>query len=232
MTKQADLIDYIFEGHYSPLAAEMLRWMDASVRATAFVDTYRDKIRKKIRVAGTPESLLDVRCELDVAFHLLADRRLALVYEPVASEKRRGPDFALTYRVNTSFNVEVARIRLEQAGAERIARILLDKLGQMQPGMPNMLVIQARQEVMQSVDLGQLLQGIKARAEAKDPGFYALTRYASPADFYKDFLRLSGLVLWSTDESAPGQLWINKQARPSLDEKVLRLVNTLLSGTK
>jgi hypothetical protein len=50
-----------------------------------------------------------------------------------------------------------------------------------------------------------------------------MSRYLNPAAFYKDFLHLSGILLWTT----PAQLWINKQARPSLDEKVLRLVSSL-----
>lgn len=227
MTKQADLTAFFFDGQRTPLAAELLGWMDSSTRFLAFADTYRDKIRKKIRTAQGSESLLDVRCELEVAFRLLADRRLALVYEPVMAEKRRGPDFAAAYRVNTAFNVEVARIRMEQAGADRILRILLDKLGQMQPSMPNLLAIHAPVGAAQQLDLAQLMQEIKALAESKNPGFYSISRYAGPADFYKEFLRLSGLVLWS---DAASQVWANKQAKPALEEKIPRLVGALLGG--
>ena len=132
----------------------LMQWMDSSSRFTAFVETYRDKIRKKIRVTRDPESALDVRGELEVAYGLLTDRRLAVAYEPYASAKRRGPDFAVTYRANLVFNIEVARIRVEerrggefdlQRKEERIVRILLDKLGQMQPGMANLLVIHTRE---------------------------------------------------------------------------------------
>jgi hypothetical protein len=70
------------------------------------------------------------------------------------------------------------------------------------------------------------MQGIKTRAEARDPSFYSLSRYTGPAAFYKDFLHLSGLLLWA-DEA---QVWANKQARPPLPEAVLRLVRALLSG--
>jgi len=73
-----------------------------------------------------------------VAYSLLNDRRLAIAYEPYASSKRRGPDYAVTYRANLVFNIKVARIRVEENEAggldlsrreERILRILRYKLG-------------------------------------------------------------------------------------------------------
>ena len=232
VTKQADLIAYVFEGQPHLLSGELYQWMVASSRFTAFVETYRDKIRKKIRNTREPESILDLRGELEVACCLLSDRRLAVAYEPYASVKRRGPDFAVTYRENLVFNIEVARMRAEESEvavhdlprkAERFLRILLYKLGQMQPGMPNLLVIHTRKELARSIDLGRLMQEIKTRVEGKDPSFYDISRYASPAAFYKDFLHLSGILLWT----AGAQLWVNKQARPGLAAKVLRLVSSL-----
>ena len=239
VTKQDDLIAYVFEEQPHLLSGALMQWMEASSRFTAFVETYRDKIRKKIRVTRQPESLLDLRGELEVAYCLLNDRRLSVAYEPYASAKRRGPDFAVTYRTNLVFNIEVARIRMEESGVdridlprneERILRILLakllDKLGQMQPGMANLLVIHTRDELARSIDLGRLMQAVKIRAEGKDPAFYAASRYTSPAAFYKDFHHLSGILLWS----AEAQLWVNKQSRPRLAEKVLRLVSALPSN--
>jgi hypothetical protein len=235
VTKQADLIAYLFEGQPHLLSGELYRWMESSSRFTAFVETYRDKIRKKLRVTREPESLLDLRGELEVAYCLLNDRRLAVTYEPYASAKRRGPDFAVTYRANLVFNIEVARLRVEQSGEngidlprkeERILRILLYKLGQLQPGMANLLVIHTRTELAGLIDLDKLMQEIKTRVEKKDPAFYEMSRYLNPAAFYKDFLHLSGILLWTVHP----QLWINKQARPGLDEKVLRLVSSLSSG--
>lgn len=246
MTKQADLTAYLFEGQAHPMSAALLAWMDSSARFTAFVETYRDKIRKKIRTNRDPESALDLRSELEAAYGLLNDRRLAVAYEPYASAKQRGPDFAVTYRANQVFNIEIARMRREGpfsdespfSDAERIAdegripeearflRILLYKLGQMQPGMANLLAIHARAELAQSIDLGRILQAIKLRAEAKDPAFYAASRYPGPAAFYKDFLRLSGILLWSDST----QVWVNRQARPALDEKIMRVVAQALPG--
>ncbi len=232
MTKQADLITYLFDGQPHLLSGELAQWMEASSRFTTFVETYRDKIRKKIRITRETESLLDLRGELEVAYGLLNDRRLAVAYEPYASTQRRGPDFAVTYRANLVFNMEVARMRTEANGAaprleERFLRTLLYKLGQMQPGMPNLLVLHAHHEIARSLDLNKLMQDIKIRAEKKETSFYEMSRYANPAAFYKDFLRLSAILLWT----AHAQLWANKQARPALDEKVLRLVSSLPSST-
>jgi len=233
--QQADLIAFLFDGQPGMLSGELTRWMEASSRFTAFVETYRDKIRKKIRVTREPESLLDLRGELEVAFRLLGDRRLDVAYEPYASAKRRGPDFAVTYRANLIFNVEVARMRVEETKEhdlprkeERFLRILLHKLGQMQPGKPNLLVIHTREELRRSLDLDKLMQEVKIKVEKKDPAFYELSRYDSPAAFYKDFLHLSGTLLWEASRST--QLWVNKQARPALAGEVLRLVGPLLSN--
>jgi hypothetical protein len=235
MGKPADLIAYVFSEQAHPISGELLRWMEASPRFTAFVETYRDKIRKKVRVAGDLEGALDLRSELDTARRLLEDRRLAVQYEPYLHERRRGADFAVTYRANLTFNIEVARIRAEENGAgevdaakkeERILRILLDKLGQMQAGMANLLVIETPEAVARVINLDGLMQGIKLRAEMKEAEFYALSRYSGPAAFYRNFLRLSGVAL----RASGGQVWANKQARPGLDEKILRLVGTLLGG--
>ncbi len=230
MTKQDDLIDFLFEGQPHLLSGTLYHWMDSSSRFTAFIETYRDKVRKKIRVASEPESALDVRSELEVAFCLLSDRHLDVAYEPYANLQRRGPDFGVTYRTNLLFNIEVARMRMEEIDLqrkteERILRILLSKLGQMQPGKANLLVIQTRHEIAQAVDLNKLMQEIKTRAEGKERSFYEISRYASTAAFYKDFLHLSGILLWTAD----AQVWVNKQARPGLDLKVLHLVSSLSS---
>ena len=235
MTKQTVLIGYLFDGQPHLLSEALAKWMEASARYTALVEFYRDKIRKKIRVTRQPESILDLRSELEVAYRLLNDRRLEVAYEPYASAKRRGPDFAVTYRANLVFNIEVARMRMEKNGVdeidrlrieERILRILVYKLGQVQPGMPNLLVIHTREDQAQSIDLGRLMQDVKTRVEKKDSAFYAASVYPSPAAFYKDFHLLNGVLLWA----AGAQVWVNKTARYRLPEKVFRLVSSRLSG--
>jgi len=235
MAKPADLIAYVFEGKPHQLSGVLRGWMNASSRFTSFVETYRDKIRKKARLNREPENALDLLAELDVAYRLLDDRRLEVAYEPYASEKLRGPDFAVTYRANQVFNIEVARIRGEANSAdalrrkeERILRILLGKLGQMQSGKPNLLAIHVQDDLARAIDLDGLMQALKGVVDAKDSAFYPTGGYSNPAAFYKDFLRLSGLLLWGSE----AQTWLNKQSRPPLDEKTLRIVGELLQGEK
>ena len=201
VTKPADLIAYLFEGQPHLLSGELMQWMEASSRYTAFVGTYRDKIRKKIRVIHEPESVLDLRAELEVAYCLLTERRLSVAYEPYASARRRGPDFAVTFRANLVFNVEVARLRVEESAAdgiglagtqlahkeERIVRILLDKLGQMQPAMPNLLVIHTREGLARSIELDRLMQAVKARVEAQRSILLHRQPLHQPARFLQGF---------------------------------------------
>jgi hypothetical protein len=233
--QQSDLAAYLFDGQPHPLAGVVAQWILASPRFAYFLETYRDKVRKKIRLARQPESALDLGFELEVAYRLLEDRRLELVYEPYASTKKRGPDYALTYRSNLVFNVEAARIRGGKDGSgerslewkeERIVHILLDKLGQMQAGMPNLLVIHPGPADSQLPELQQLMQSVKTRSEKKDPSFYSGSRYDSTTSFYRDFLHLSAILLWTPGGSA----WTNRQARHPLPEKVLKRVEALVGG--
>jgi hypothetical protein len=71
------------------------------------------------------------------------------------------------------------------------------------------------------------MQELKTRVEKNDPALYQHSRYPSTAAFYKDFLHLSGILLWTTES----QLWANKQARPPLAEKIMLLVSRLISGS-
>lgn len=209
--------------------------MESSSRFVGFVETYRDKIRKKLRVTSDPESLLDILAELELPFRLLADRRIAVAYEPYASIKIRGPDFTVSFRTNLTFNIELSRIHLEETGdetadlvrkQERILRVMLDKLGQMQAGKANLLVIRTRGQVDQLIDLGGLMKSLRARVDGTDPKIFLNSRYAGAAAFYKDFQHLSGNILWTTS----GQFWENKQSKFRLPENVVGLVSALLNG--
>jgi hypothetical protein len=222
--REQGLVDYLFAGGTESLSRELLSWMQASLRFTEFVEDYRDKIRKKIRTASEPEGLLDVRAELDIARGLLSDKRVNVNYELGASSKRRIPDFTVTFRENLAFNIEVSRMQANVNAEERIVRILLEKLGQMQPGVPNLLAIHTQGHAEGLIDLGELMHQVKVWADGTASAFYSRSQYESPAAFYKDFNRLNGIVFWVPG----GQLWVNKQARPALDEKVLRLVGSLV----
>jgi hypothetical protein len=223
MKNNSELITYLFNGKGGRLPEEFLSWMQDSARFADFVEDYRDKIRKKVRVASEPEGLLDVRAELDIARVLLSDKRVKVNYELGASSKRRIPDFTVTFRESLAFNIEVSRMQANVNAEERIIRILLEKLGQMQSGVPNLLAIYTQAHAEGLIDLGELMHQVKLWADGTAPALYSMSQYKSPAAFYKDFTRLNGILLWAPG----GKLWVNKQARPVLDEKIIRLVGSL-----
>src|ERR1051325_10195105 len=126
-----ELLTYLFDGQphlLAQLAQPMGRWLAESRRFTAFVDDFRNKIRKKIRVTQERESLLDLRLELETAYLLLQERSLSLVYEPLLSGKSRGPDFAMSFTTSTAFMLEVTRLRSAPERESAIPNILENQL--------------------------------------------------------------------------------------------------------
>ena len=217
------LLDYLFDRGAQSLRSPVAAWLADSPRFAAFVETYKDKIRKKIRVAKGEEMALDLLAELETAYLLLTEKRFELAYEPYASQKKRGPDFAVTWRTNLTFNVEVTRLR--PAGGEVEARLsdtVCEKLGQMLPGMINVLAVVSR-DPLPAPDLSAALQRLKLAAEKRDPVLYARHGYQAPADFFKGFERLSAL-LWRGAGGGPPVLWDNPQARQPLPGKVGKLL--------
>src|SRR6266545_4327174 len=130
-----ELLAYLFDGQSHILAASMETWLTSSRRFTAFVANARDKIRKKIRVTQDPETLLDLRLELETAYLLLQEQRLSLIYEPPNCGQERCPDFAVTFTTSLTFMVEVTRLRTIQIGSvlpesDPLTDAICTKLGQ------------------------------------------------------------------------------------------------------
>ena len=138
-----ELLTYLFDSRPNVLAEEMGNWLDSSRRFSVFASTFRDKIRKKLRVTQDEESLYDLRLELETAFLLFQERGLSLVYEPELAEGGRSPDFAVTFTTSLTFMVEVTRLRgtVSQADEERIADALCTKLGQLLPQRGNVIIV-------------------------------------------------------------------------------------------
>ncbi len=106
-----DLLDYIFDGKQPALYPEFEGWVRGSRRFRAFATSYRGKIRAKLKNVRDEGGMKDLRAELETAALLLREERFTLEYEKYAASKQRGPDFTVTFKTHTPFNVEVRRIR-------------------------------------------------------------------------------------------------------------------------
>ena len=107
-----ELLTTLFREESHPLAEPMRTWLASSRRFTAFVTTFHDKIRKKLRATTEAESVLDLHLELETAALLLRESALDVAYEPLPIRQTRGPDFAVTYTTSTRFMLEVTRLRI------------------------------------------------------------------------------------------------------------------------
>lgn len=228
-----ELLVYIFaQGKSSPLAGDLAGWLRDSRRLRAFAETYRDKIRRKYRLARDQGSLKDLRCELETAALLLREPQFALEYERYTSSKQRGPDFTVTFKTHTPFNVEVRRMRESEADgsganprASKLIAIICDKIGQMRPGMVNLLWIYAESPV-QEADLKDTLTTLRRLAEGKDEAFFGARGFDSAADFLRQYRHLSGIVVWQTGERL---IWLNPLAKYRLPPNIVLTLQRLSS---
>lgn len=215
MTVLDTLLDDIFAGRDASLAADFAAWLRGSRRFQAFATTYRGKIRAKLRHAQDEDGRRDLRAELETAALLLGEERFTLEYEKYSAAKQRGPDFTVTFKTHTPFNVEVRRIRGEWAAAGSEARagklmtVLGDKVGQMPPGIVNLLWLWANDDIDEA-DVLEATKRLRTLAERKDDAFFARRGPESAAEFLRQYARLSGIV-WR--QAAEMRLWPNPIAR-------------------
>jgi hypothetical protein len=128
-----ELLTYLFDGQSHLLAQPMATWLASSRRYAAFVTTFQDKIRKKLRVTQDQGNLLDLQLELETAYLLLQERPFSLVYEPQLGGKLRGPDFAVTYTTSLTFMAEVTRLRADPKRAQAEAQEQTQATAAVQP---------------------------------------------------------------------------------------------------
>jgi hypothetical protein len=221
-----ELLTHIFEARTHALAAQFGRWLVSSARFRAFAEQYRAKIRKKVRGTRDQEGLNDLTFELEIAYLLLSERRFAVEYEKGGVGKQRGPDFYVTFRTHTPFNVEVKRFRAsaidrtaEPPEYSRIASSVCQKIGQLPAGMINILAIGSDAEPYHASDVAAAMAGLRTRAEHKDDPFFTRRGFLSAGDFLKQYQRLSA-VLFHAPLAAGGEpasiLWLNAIARHRL----------------
>ena len=223
-----DLLHEIFDSRQTPLAREFEGWLRGSRRYQAFAAAYRAKIRAKLRNAHPDGGLADVRAELETAALLLGEEQFAVAYETYAARKQRGPDFTVTFRTHTPFNVEVRRVRGgeeedDEARAARLAAVLLDKVGQMPPGIANLLWLIVDEEIA-AEDVDSAAVGLVRAAERKEEEFFTRRGFDSAADFLRQYARLSAVALRRPSEIA---LSLNPLARHKLPPAIAAAIERI-----
>jgi hypothetical protein len=228
-----ELLTYLFDGQSHILAEPMGVWLNSSRRFAAFVDAFRDKIRKKIRVTQDQETLLDLRLELETAYLLLQEKTLNLTYEPQLAERVRSPDFAVSFTTSLTFMLEVTRLRANQKSTEeqasaansvgdRLADAICSKLGQLQPKQGNILLVGVDALHLTQEDLRVTMLRIQQRAERSEPAFFQKYGFRERANFFSHYQRLSEILVRGTDLQRGETFiaWVNPQARVPLPSKV------------
>lgn len=236
-----ELVDYVLGARPHSLTPSLSTWLASSRRFTTFVTANRDKIRKKIRVAQDPETLLDVRLELETAYLLLQERSLNLIYEPQPSGQSRRPDFAVTYTTSLTFMVEVTRLRTDPRSilteateqtsellaphivlGERVADTVGSKLGQFLPQRSNVLLVGVEALHLTPDDLRSAMLRLQQRVERNETAFLQRNRFRDRADFFNQYQRLSEILVRGPQLSThePVVAWVNPQAKHPLPAKV------------
>jgi len=230
MSDLDDLLNSIFDEKQPVFYAEFEAWARGSRRFRAFADVYRSKIRAKLRNARDAGGVLDLRAELETAALLLRDERFTLEYEKYTAIKQRGPDFTVTYKTHTPFNVEVRRLRgLETVADDAEARLLKftamlsDKVGQMPPGIVNLLWLSAEGQIAAS-DITGATTALRQLAERKNEEFFTRRGFEGAADFLRQYQRLSGIIWQQVDTI---QLWPNPIARHKLPPELATVIRRL-----
>ncbi len=220
-----ELIAYLFDGGQARLAAEVRGSVSASKRFRVFTATYRDKIRKKARGSRDDEAQQDLAFELAVAALLADDDRFTLEYEPYGVG-RRAADFRVTFRGGARCNIEARRLRplrvtSDAALRAQLTRSICDKLGQLAPGMTNVIAFGATDPRV-AAQLVAALRHLEARATAKDDALFQERGFSGARDFLRYYRRLSG-VLWIGINAPRGStVWLSPQARHPLPRALAR----------
>ena len=229
-----ELIAYLFGADHSSLAAEVGPWLVASPRFRAFAETYRDKIRKKVRGLRDDEGRRDFAFELAIPLRLLEERRFALEYESYGVGQR-APDFCVTFRSQLRFNVEVRRLRRPApkpgapADPAQLIRAVCDKLGQLPPAMINVLVLGADGPSSAAEALAPAMLWLQDRAAHKDEVLFLQRGFTGVRDFLRHYQRLSGILWLAGEPGAPrASLWRNPQARHRLPADLARALSKIV----
>lgn len=235
MTANDDLLNAIFDGRDPTLRDELAAWMAESRRYVVFARDYRDKIRAKLRNARGADGMGDLRAELATAAYLLREPRFTLEYEKFAAAKQRSPDFTVTFKTHTPFNVEVRRLReADPDGGEsddhinKLMAVAVDKVGQMPAGSINLLWL-VGEEAPDEADIVQAAANLRQLAERKDEEYFTRRGFGSAVDFLRHFGRLSAIA---AQGRGSGFLWLNPPARHKVPADIALAVRRLVEDER
>jgi hypothetical protein len=233
MTAIDDLLDYIFDNKQPALYAEFASWVKESRRFKAFAIYYRAKIRTKLKSVRDEEGMKELRLELETAMLLLREERFTLEYEKYAASRQRGPDFTVTFKTHTPFNVEVRRIRsteLDEGDSDahigKLMAVLCDKVGQTQPGIVNLLWLITEREISEA-DLTRAVTTLRQLADSKNEDFFTRRGFKNATDFLKQYRQLSGIVL---RQAGGNMLWLNALARHKAPPEIMTAIQRLATS--
>jgi hypothetical protein len=229
-----ELLAYIFDGEKPTFYAEFESWVRGSRRFRAFAQSNRGKIRAKLKSARDEGGRLDVRAELHTALLLLREQRFTLAYETYVAARQRGPDFTVTFKTHTLFNVEVRRIRsaeLRNGGGNarmgKLMAVLCDKVGQMPASIVNLLWLVAGETgegELTEAEVEGAATALRQLAEQKTEDFFTRRGFVSAAGFLKQYGRLSGIVVGQSPENV---VWLNPLARHQAPPEIVTAVQRL-----
>ena len=223
MTPLDELLDDIFDGKKPAFYPEFEGWIKGSRRFKAFAVAYHAKIRTKLKQVRDEGGMNDLRAELETAALLLREDRFTIEYEKYAASKQRAPDFTVTFKTHTPFNVEVRRIRgveIDDGDTEarlvKLRAVLCDKVGQMPPSIVNLLWLTAERDIS-GADVTHAVITLRQLAERKTEEFFTRRGFESAAEFLKQYRQLSGIVL---HQPGVNVLWLNALARHKVPPEI------------
>lgn len=232
-----ELLAYLFGDAEHVLYKQLETGLRASRTFRSFAETYRDKMRKKIRLAKDAATLQDLKIELEVAYLLVQERRFQVEYEKHGLGKQRSPDFTVTFRTRVPFNVEVTRVRQakpdqESSSPERptvykLMEVICDKVGQMQPNAINVLMLGIEGQP-EGDDLAQAATRLKTMADQKVEAFFTGRGFKNAADFYKQYQNLSAMILAQAPvDRVSVPIWQNPIAKQPLSKELVGVLEKL-----
>lgn len=123
--------------------------------------------------------------------------------------------------------VSSSTLRPRPSANDRLGEMVCSKLGQMQAGTPNVLVVFIHSSTLSQIDIAKAMALIKQRAEQRDQRLFAWYAFRTPADFFRQYERLSAVVLrtaWDDQAPATPIVWNNRQAKHRLPDRIQNLL--------